>query len=238
MMKKFLKFSLRTLLVLLLIGVVAFFVLDKPNPEGKPGEAADQLALKMTNAVGKTAWDSTGWVKWTYAKRNSFVWDKKNGLVQVVWDDMRVLLHSADQSGQAWQNGMELQGEAAREALKDAWSRFCNDSFWLNAPTKAFDAGTQRSLVALENGKTGLKVQYNLGGVTPGDAYVWELDDNGMPMHYRMWVKILPLGGIGASWENWVTLPTGAKIATLHRIGGRLSVEVTNLEAGFGPANF
>jgi hypothetical protein len=238
MMKKFLKFSLRALAVLLLLGVVAFFVLDKQNPDGRPGDAAEQLAQKMADAVGKAAWDSTGWVKWTYAKRNSFVWDKGNGLVQVAWDDMRVLLRSADQSGQAWQKGVELQGEAAQKALKNAWSRFCNDSFWLNAPAKVFDAGTQRSLVALDNGKMGLKVQYGSGGVTPGDAYVWEMDDNGLPLRYEMWVKILPLGGISATWENWVTLPTGAKIATLHRIAGSLPVEVTGLDAGFGAASF
>ena len=149
----------------------------------------------------------------------------------------KIILNTFDQSGIATKNGIALQGEEATKALKAAWSKFCNDSFWLNAPSKAFDAGTQRSLVPLENGKMGLKIQYNSGGVTPGDAYLWELDDIGTPVNYSMWVKIIPLGGLSATWENWQTLPTGAKIATIHTIGGK-TIAVTNLEAGIGVAKF
>lgn len=237
-MKKFLKYTLGVLAVLALSLVIAFFTFNKKNPSGQSGEAADQLAQKMMQAINKPAWDSTSWVKWTYADRNSIVWDKKNGQAQVTWDEFRVVLSTADQSGSAFKNGVELHGEAAEETLQSAWSRFCNDSFWLNAPAKAFDAGTQRSLVPLKNGKMGLKIQYLEGGVTPGDSYLWELDDNGLPINYEMWVKILPLGGLSATWEDWVTLPTGAKIATLHQIGGSLGAKVTHLEAGMGEVSF
>lgn len=238
-MKKILKYTFRTLAVLAALLLCAFLFFNKKKPVGSPGNDAELLAQKMQLAVNKTAWDSTAWVKWTYADRNTIVWDKKNGIAQVSWDDLKVRINTADQTGTALKNGAELTGEAAEKARAEAWSRFCNDSFWLCAPTKALDAGTERSLVPLENGKKGLKIQYSTGGVTPGDSYLWELDDEtGLPTRFEMWVKILPLGGISGTWENWVTMPTGAKIATLHNIAGRLKVHVTNLESGMGAANF
>ena len=34
-----------------------------------------------------------------------------------------------------------------------------------------------------------------LGGVTPGDTYLWILDDSGRPVAWRVWVKILHIPG-------------------------------------------
>ncbi len=237
-MKKFIKYSLRALAVLVALLVLAFLFFNKKKPIGQPGEAAEQHAQNMLQTIDKTAWDSTDWVKWTYAGRNSFVWDKKNGVVQVKMGQTTVLLDTKTMIAQSWENGTPLHGEAAEKAKQAAWRWFCNDSFWLNAPAKILDSGTTRSTVALDNGQPGLMVQYATGGVTPGDAYLWELDANGLPRNYQMWVSVLPIGGISSTWENWVTLPTGAKIATKHTIGGLLTVEVTNYDAGRGVAPF
>ena len=59
-------------------------------------------------------------------------------------------------------------------------------------------------------------VSYSTGGVTPGDSYLWTLDESGLPTGYKMWTKILPVKGVYASWEDWIELPTGAKISTGH----------------------
>ncbi len=237
-MKKFIKYSLRTIAVLAALLLLAYFYFNKKQPVGQPGEAAEQLAQTMLQAINKTAWDSTHWVKWTYSGRNAFVWDKKNGMVQVKMGQTTVLLNTQTQAAQVWENSTALSGEAAEKARQAAWRWFCNDSFWLNAPAKIMDTGTTRSLVTLSNGKPGLMVQYASGGVTPGDAYLWELDNNGLPTNFQMWVSVLPVGGIVGTWENWVALPTGAKIATQHTIGGILTAQVTDYDAGKGAAPF
>jgi hypothetical protein len=77
-----------------------------------------------------------------------------------------------------------------------------------------------------------LLVSYSSGGVTPGDAYLWILDENGLPKAYRMWVNILPVGGLKSSWEDWKTLPTGAKYAASHILFGTYNAEVSNVNSG------
>ena len=106
--------------------------------------------------------------------------------------------------------------------LEKAWVFWCNDSFWLNPIAKLFDEGTRRSLVSVpdsgEGPLRGLLVAYDSGGVTPGDAYLWLVGQDGLPRAWRMWTQILPLGGIEASWEGWQSLPNGARVATRHRL--------------------
>jgi hypothetical protein len=229
-MKKVLKWIAIIFSALFLLGIIAGLILHESRPAGTAGPAAEALAKKMTTAINKEAWDSTRYVQWTFAYRNSFIWDKEREVVQVTSGDTRVLLRLGDQTGLAYQDGNLLEGEAAQKALANAWAFFCNDSFWLNAPAKAFDPGTKREIVDLKDGSKGLLVTYSSGGVTPGDSYLWILDEEGLPTAWKMWVSIIPIGGGEFSWESWETLPTGAKIATLHK--GLLDIPVTDLKAG------
>ncbi|NJK82556.1 MAG: hypothetical protein HC912_00810 [Saprospiraceae bacterium] len=183
----------------------------------------------MLKAINITAWDSTRIVAWTYAGRNHFIWDKAQHLVAVEWGNHLVLLNPNTITGRAFNKGVEVMGKKKEKLIRTAWRSFCNDSFWLNAPAKVFDEGTQRSLVTLKDGRQGLMVTYTGGGVTPGDSYVWLLDESGLPIAWKMWVKIIPIGGLETTWANWKVLPTGAKIATVHEIGG-ISLRVTNLK--------
>jgi hypothetical protein len=219
------------LLALIGISVIAGLIIHEDRPEGQPGPKADALARQMEEAIRIDAWDNTRFLRWTFPGGHHYVWDKTKGLVQVRWSDTEVLLRTADVTGKAWRNQQELSGEEAEQAIQTAWGFFCNDSFWLNAPAKAFDPGTQRSLVSLEDGEQALLVEYQSGGVTPGDAYLWKLQDNGLPECFRMWVSILPIGGLEASWEDWTTLSTGAKIATSHDLG-IVTTTITNLKGG------
>ncbi len=219
------------LLALIGISVVAGLIVNEPRPEGVQSPRADAMAEQMLQAINHNAWEQTRYLRWTFPGGHHYVWDKAKGLVQVKWESTEVLLRTADVSGKAWRNQQQLKGEAAEEAIQTAWGYFCNDAFWLNAPAKVFDPGTRRRIVQLEEGGEGLLVIYESGGVTPGDAYLWVLGDDGLPAYYRMWVSIVPIGGLKASWEDWITLPTGAKIAATHDLG-IMTTSLTNIKGG------
>jgi len=229
-MKKALKIIGISIGVLVVAGGIALWIAHEPRPEGTEGAEADALAERMLDAINYTAWDTTRWVQWTFAERHSFVWDKERHLVQVTWKNNRVLLNPNEISGKTYVNSKEIQDESAKKLVQKAWEYFANDGFWLNAPAKAFDPGTSRSIVERKDGTQGLLITYSSGGVTPGDAYLWVLDEQGLPQKWKMWVSIIPIGGVEASWTDWTTLSTGAKVATNHKLGP-VHLTVTNLKA-------
>jgi len=230
-MRKTLKIIGIVFAALILLAVGAVWLANEPLPEGTPGAEADELARKMQQAVDVEAWNNTRFVRWSFPGGHDYVWDKQGGLVQVKWGANEVLLRTNGPNGKAWKNQQLLKGEAAEAAIQEAWGYFCNDSFWLNAPAKVFDPGTQRALVDLEGGEKALLVTYESGGVTPGDAYLWHLGADGKPERYEMWVSIIPIGGLDATWENWISLASGAQIATAHDLG-IYEMELTNVKGG------
>ena len=231
-MKKVLKIV--GILVLLAVVVIAGIgiALHEKEPIGENQAQADQLAREMMAAVDKVAWDSTRWIRWTFIGGNTYTWDKDRHFVLVENEGHQVRLNAHTVAGNVTISGQKTEGQKVPKLVQKAWSGFCNDSFWLNPVVKAFDAGTERSLVTLKDGREGLKVKYASGGVTPGDSYVWILDENNLPVAWKMWVKIIPIGGLETSWENWTQLSTGAKIATNHKAFGKDFEMITNLKEG------
>ncbi len=217
--------------VVLAIGVfIAYKVFDKPLPEGAVTPEADIVAQKMLRAINKSAWDETKVVKWSFRGARHFVWDKERHLVQVKWDNYEAYINPGAQTGIAFEEGVKLAGSKSEEVVKQAIDNFNNDSFWLNAPAKVFDGGTERSIITEEDGRQGLMVKYASGGTTPGDSYLWFMDESGLPISYKMWVSIIPVGGMEVTWEDWKTLPGGARIAQNHK-GSKLEIPITNIES-------
>ena len=35
-----------------------------------------------------------------------------------------------------------------------------------------------------------------------------------------MWVQVIPIGGLEASWSNWITTESGCQLATVHELSG------------------
>ena len=229
-MKTFLKI-LGGLFVLLLIAAAAIrLFVHEAEPVGVQSSEADAMVEKMYAAIDKPAWDSTAIVAWNFADRNQYLWDKERHLTRFQSGETVVLLDIKNKTGKAYQAGTEVTGEAARKLLNKTWDNFNNDSFWLNAPAKATDPGTVRSVITDADGRKGLKVEYTSGGTTPGDSYVWFLDENGLPTSYKMWVKIIPVGGVEFGWSDYKTLYSGAKVAQMHK-GDAFDLKITDIEA-------
>ena len=188
--------------------------MDERLPTGVFGPEADQMAQKMLSSINDQAWRNTGAISWGYDDR-SYVWDKKRHFVEVNYDGYLVLLDINARNGWIKKKEEGLTKEEESEVCLKAWKYWCNDSFWLNPISKVFDSGTVRSIVKWRN-QDALLVTYTTGGSTPGDSYLWILDENGRPKSWKMWVSIIPIGGMEFSWDKWIKLETGVWISTFH----------------------
>ena len=92
--------------VLILVGAAYF--MSEPRPTGEAVPEADELAREMETAVHKEAWDRTGAVRWSFFKKHHYVWDRKNGLVELRWGNTRALLRTGDKTGRVWSKDSEV----------------------------------------------------------------------------------------------------------------------------------
>jgi hypothetical protein len=209
--------------------VVVLMVMSKPRPVGTPSAEADAMAAALMASVNADKWAETGAVRWTFAGRNRHLWDRARGLARVTSGSTVTWLRLADRTGVVQEGGAVVSGPAAEKQLERAWAAWVNDSFWMMGPAKLMDPGTTRALVTLEDGLKGLMVSYGEGGVTPGDAYVWIPGADGKPKEWRMWVKIIAVGGARSTWDAWQQLSTGPWVATRHTTQGLNSPPVDDL---------
>ncbi|MCA1664254.1 MAG: hypothetical protein LC659_08300 [Myxococcales bacterium] len=218
------------LLALAVALVVLWAALRHPPTATAPGADAEALARDMVRAVDGDAWNRTGAVRWLVQGR-AHLWDRQRGLARVEWHGNRVLLDVNRRDGRVWRKGVELaDGVDKHKLIEHAYALWVNDSFWLNPVVKAFDDGTSRAHGTVD-GKRALLVSYASGGLTPGDKYLWILDDHARPVAWRLWVKILKIGGLELTWEGWTRLATGAWVATSHKIFGLDVVHLSDLAA-------
>lgn len=200
----------------------------KERPSGEQGPDAEALADKMLAAVNHDAWLATGAITWKFG-RSVHLWDRKRNLCRVQKGNKTILVDIATKKGVAFKRGERVGGERGARWVEKAWASWANDSFWLNPIVKIRDGGTSRAIVQMEDGARGLLVSYASGGVTPGDAYLWLVDESGRPYEWRLWVSILPVGGMRFSWEDWTRISTGAWISQFH--DGLFNIRVKDLAA-------
>jgi len=227
---KVIKFIIVPLILIFGLGFACFQYLNEPLPESTNGPAADELAEKMLVAVSNDKWAETGAVKWEFlsgSKTHKHIWDKKRHFAQVEFDQNIVQIDINGRKGIILNKSQDLSGLRKLELCEKAWKYWANDSFWLNPVSKIFDPGTSRSIVKQKDDTESLLITYTTGGVTPGDSYLWILDENKRPTAWQMWVSIIPIGGLEFSWEGWTKLTTGALISTTHQ--GIVDVSVSNV---------
>ena len=206
-----------TLPSLLFFGFV-YFKYAEDLPQINPTEKADILANKMLKTLDYEAYKNTDYIEFTFKQRHKYQWNKLENTCNVFWSHFRVELDLNDKSNsKVFVQDQAYNGVEKEKYVQKAIDYFNNDTFWLVAPYKVFDAGTKRSIAKNEDGEEGLLVTYTKGGSTPGDSYLWHLDENYKPKSFQMWVDILPIGGLEATWSDWKTTETDAKLPTFHK---------------------
>jgi len=202
MIKKAVRFLIYGILALAFIAWVAYLYIDESKPNGTKGVDAEQLADEVLKALNKEAFDSLSVIEFTFRGVNHYKWNKEEEKVKVSWEENSITLDLS----KGTHDYDELQNQA--------YSKFINDAFWLTAPFKIRDKGVIRSTVKSDEGR-GILVEYTSGGLTPGDTYLWIIDENGFPKSWKIWTSNVPIGGLEFSWENWQELD-GVWFSTDH----------------------
>lgn len=234
-MKQFFKVLSGVILVLFVGGIIYYFAKNEALPKGKAGKDADALAIKMINALNSDAFKNTEVIEWSFRNVHHYKWYKQENIVHVSWDNKKVVLNT--KSPEKSTVFIDNKKTKNSELITQAKDFFNNDSFWLVAPYKVFDKGTERRLVK-HQGKEALLITYTSGGSTPGDSYLWILDNNYLPKSYKMWTSILPIGGVSATWQPLKTTESGIKLPTNHKLSlFGLEIPITNVKAYNAKAN-
>ncbi|MCR8667781.1 hypothetical protein NO995_08815 [Aestuariibaculum sp. M13] len=210
-----------------------YFKYNENLPHGTQGQEADALAKAMLTSLNYEAYENTKLIEWTFKKRHHYEWNKTNNTCKVYWKEYSVDLDLNNPNNhKAFVHSFDVHGELAIELIEKAVKYFNNDSFWLVAPYKVFDTGTERRIVDLPNNKKGLLITYTAGGSTPGDSYLWLFDETGKPSSFKMWTSILPIDGLEATWSDWITTSTNAQLPTFHKLLF-LGLEIDDIKTSF-----
>ncbi len=213
-------------LVVISLGLVLVIQwLSKPLPESITGPEADGLARDVQEALNITGYKALNEIQFSF-RDHHYLWNKAEERVLVSWEDYQVdLILSETENSKILQGGKESN---RIDLIDKAKAYFYNDSYWLVAPFKFFDPGVVRSLVETNNGSKALLITHTSGGVTPGDSYLWYFDENLIPTHFELWVSIIPIKGVSATWSSWVS-KQDVLFSTFHKLGP-LEITIGDLE--------
>lgn len=107
-MKKTFKIIGAFILILIVALIVFLYFTSTPLPEGQQGIKAEALTDKIQAAINQKACDTTAAISFTFRGNHHYLWDKKHNLVQVKWDDKKVLYHTQTLEGVAYENDKKL----------------------------------------------------------------------------------------------------------------------------------
>lgn len=208
----------------LILSSGSFFSACSSIPKGIPGPRAEELAQKMLAGADYSRWQATAAVSFTFRGGERIFWDRKRKLVEVVTKQKLVQFSEISGKSICFEGERRVSDDCAA-MTETAIKRFYNDTFWLNPAFHISSPGAERALVAEKQ----LLVTFRSGGSTPGDSYLFTLDDEGRITEMRMWVSILPIKGARAVFSNYVTSQTGVRIALNHEVASLASVNLSDL---------
>lgn len=214
--------SFRILLPMLIAATVTFA--DEPR-RFEPGRS-DPKALEISRAVmkamgGEQAWNNLRFLRFDFASVRdgatnvirSHWWDKYTGRHRVEGktregEPFVVLSNINTRQGDAWKNGVKLEGDEERTFLDNAYASWVNDTYWLIMPYKMNDPGVILAYAGEEelDGRMYDKVMLSFDnvGLTPNDKYwAWINRDTHLMDQWGFVLK----GGDGPPaiyrWNDW-----------------------------------
>lgn len=172
-------------LALLFVSLVSSAVADSTAKETSsnvtPEVRARQLAEQSLEAMGgQDALAATRYIRFNFFGFRSHHWDRHRGDHRLEGKtregDSYVVLHNINtRRGSAWLNGEAQQGEKLDEWLKNAYSAWVNDTYWLLMPYKLLDPGVHLTYDGEETVDgvvyDKLLLTFEEVGLTPGDRY-------------------------------------------------------------------
>ena len=175
----------------LFFSLLTFSFAQSANPpaEGFNLAASDQRAIELADEVmesmgGRTAWDNTRFLRWTFFGRRTLLWDKWTGKVRIdfVDSDEVYLVDIHTGAGKIWQDGAYLtEPDSIAKYSERAKSIWINDSYWLVMPYKLKDSGVTLKYQGKETrGDTTehtLQLTFEEVGDTPENKYWVIIDD-------------------------------------------------------------
>ncbi len=209
----------------ILPGLLLVFAQCSSFPKGEPGEAAEKMTQRMLAAADFEKWKATSAVSFVFREDDRVFWDKKRRLIEVQFKKNLVQFSEVSGKSLCFEGERRLFDECG-ELTAAAVKRFYNHTYWLNP---AFHIDTPNAVRAIaETDK--LLVSFKSGGSTPGDTYLFTVDNEGKLSEMRMWVSTLPLKGARATFSNYQTSATGVRIALDHKVASLASVNLSELQ--------
>jgi len=240
----------------LLLGILgALYVLSQRQPpSGERGPAAEALTDRVEQAVRLDAFRDLDAIEFTFGPRNRrHLLDQKRGLVQVEsaqWNESET--GAGAQNRGASEAALRVQfdrnnpercrilrkNEAGsdpaqrRKLCRKAYEAHVNDFFWLAPWSQLRAPGAIRERIA----ERALLVRYPEGGLTPGDVYLFVVDESGLPLRWEIWTRAIAVQGAVFRFANWETRPPGARFNTVYS-GDLRDVRIENLQTypGYPP---
>jgi hypothetical protein len=203
-------------------------IISEDLPPGTEGVKADEFAKNILKELNYDAYMNTKVISWTFAGMHSYEWHKDKNYVLVKSGNNVVRLNLRDYDTSQIIFPEAIDDDMRQQLIQKAIKNFNNDSFWLIAPYKLMDDEVERRIVTRE-GEESLLVTYTSGGSTPGDSYLWIVDKEYRPKAFKMWVSVIPIGGVTSQWKDWKETQSNMILSKEKTIFG-LPISITNLK--------
>lgn len=159
-----------------------------PAAEGFRASDSDKKAISIADEVmqamgGRSTWDNTAHIHWTFFGNRHLLWDKLNQQVRIeIPKSNMVIVTDLRQEGigKVWANGQEMtEADSVAKYVKQGKSIWINDAYWLVMPFKLKDSGVALNYTREDTTQAGanadvLTLTFQGVGDTPQNKYeVW-----------------------------------------------------------------